>query len=145
MAAMHELTEEAMVAASVDSVWADLTEPERLSQWFWPPRFEATAAVELFELGRWQVRSDVAALVVEARVLAFDAPVTLRLAWQWAGEEHLTDVEISLARTADASTRVIVRHSGFSSEEERLRHLEGWSNCLQRLVDRYGGPPGEHL
>lgn len=142
---MRELIEEAGVAASVDTVWLDLTRAERLEQWIWPPRFETTAVVELRELGRWEARSDVADLAVEAKVLAFESPRTLRLAWRWAGEEHSTDVEIVLENAADASTRVIVRHTGFVSAEERENHVEGWSNCLQRLVDRYGGAPGERL
>ncbi|WP_194408821.1 SRPBCC family protein [Microbacterium cremeum] len=142
---MHELTEEALVAASVDSVWLDLTGAGRLAEWIWPPRFETTAVIELRELGRWEVRSEVAGLAVEATVLAFDAPRSLRLAWRWAGEEHSTDVEIALESAADASTRVIVRHTGFLSAEERANHVEGWSNCLQRLVDRHGGAPGERL
>jgi uncharacterized protein YndB with AHSA1/START domain len=142
---MLELTEEALIAASVDVVWADLTEAERLAGWIWPPRFETTAEVELRELGRWHVRSDVADLAVEATVLTFDRPTSLRLAWKWAGEEHSTDVEITLAGAADGAARVIVRHTGFVSADERASHIEGWSNCLQRLVDRYGGTPSEHL
>lgn len=142
---MLELTEEALVAASVDEVWSDLVEAERLAHWIWPPRFETTAVVELFELGRWELRSEVADLAVEATVLTFDAPRSLRLAWKWAGEERSTDVEIALSPAADSATRVVVRHSGFVSADERASHVEGWSNCLQRLVDRYGGAPGEHL
>lgn len=142
---MRELTEEAVVAASVDSVWLDFTRGERLAEWIWPPRFETTAVVELRELGPWEARSEVAGIAVEATVLTFDAPRSLRLAWRWAGEEHSTDVELTLERAADASTRVIVRHTGFVSAEERENHVEGWSNCLQRLVDRYGGAPGERL
>lgn len=142
---MHELTEEALVAASVQVVWRDFTLAERLADWYWPPRFETTAIVELRELGRWQVRSGPVDLAVEATVLTFEAPHSLRLAWRWAGEEHSTDVELELQPAADATTRVIVRHSGFATAEERDRHVEGWSGCLQRLVDRYGGAPGEHL
>lgn len=142
---MRELTEEAVVAASVDSVWLDFTRGERLAEWIWPPRFETTAVVELRELGPWEARSEVAGIAVEATVLTFEAPRALRLAWRWAGEEHSTDVEITLERAADATTRVIVRHTGFVSAEERENHVEGWSHCLQRLVDRYGGAPGERL
>ncbi|WP_203579179.1 SRPBCC family protein [Microbacterium hibisci] len=142
---MHELTEEALVAASVDVTWREFTVAGRLTEWFWPPRFETTAVVELRELGRWEVRSAPADLAVEGQVLTVGAPRTLRLAWRWAGEEHSTDVEITLEAAADASTRVIVRHSGFATQEERDQHIEGWSSCLQRLIDRHGGPPGEHL
>lgn len=142
---MLELTEEALVAASVDAVWADLTEAERLAGWIWPPRFETTALVELRELGRWHIHSEVAGLAVDATVLTFDRPTSLRLAWKWAGEERSTDVEITLTGAADGATRVIVRHTGFVTADERASHIEGWSNCLQRLIDRYGGTPGEHL
>lgn len=142
---MHELTEEALVAASVDAVWADLTNSQRLAEWFWPARFEATALVELRELGRWQVRSAPVGMAVEATVLTFEAPRALRLRWSWAGEPGSTDVEITLEEAADASTRVILRHAGFANAEERNDHVDGWSSCLQRLVDRHGGAPGEHL
>lgn len=142
---MHELTEEALVAASVDVVWREFTIAGRLAEWFWPPRFETTAVVEVRELGRWEVRSEPADIAVEATVLTLEAPRALRLAWRWAGEEHATDVEIVLEPAADAATRVIVRQSGFASGEERDQHIDGWSSCLQRLVDRHGGAPGEHL
>ena len=142
---MQELTEEALVAASVDTVWQDFTDSQRLAEWFWPPRFEATAVAELRDLGRWQVRSAPMDMAVEAKVLAFTAPHSLRLEWRWAGEPGTTDVEITLEGAADASTRVIVRHSGFANTEERNDHADGWSTCLQRLIDRHGGAPGEHL
>ena len=142
---MRELTEEALVAASVDAVWLDFTVPYRLAEWFWPERFEAAAVVELRELGRWGVRSQPAGIAVEATVLAFDAPRSLRLEWRWAGEERATDVGIELQAAADAATRVIVRQSGFTTAEERDEHVEGWSGCLQRLIERYGKAPGEHL
>lgn len=142
---MHELTEEALVAASASTVWRDFTDSQHLAEWFWPPRFEATAIVELRELGRWQVRSAPVAMAVEATVLTFRAPHELRLEWRWAGEPGATDVAIALEEAADASTRVIVRHAGFANAEERNDHVDGWSTCLQRLVDRHGGAPGEHL
>ena len=115
---------------------------DRLAEWFWPSRFETAAVIELRELGRWEVRSLAADLAVEATVLTFEPPRALRLAWRWEGEEHATDVEIELQSAADAATRVIVRQSGFASAEERDRHVDGWSTCLQRLVDRHGGAPG---
>jgi uncharacterized protein YndB with AHSA1/START domain len=84
-------------------------------------------------------------MAVEGTVLTFAAPNALRLGWRWAGEEHTTDVEIELQPAADSTARVIVRHSGFATEGERDDHVDGWSSCLQRLVDRHGGAPGEHL
>ena len=133
---MLELTEEALVAASVDAVWTDFTDAAHLAEWMWPPRFETTAVVDPTPGGPWEVRSDVAGIAVIGRVVAADEPRSLRLAWRWDGEDHTTDVEITLEKAADAATRVIVHHSGFETAEERGTHVEGWSNCLQRLVER---------
>ncbi|MDY0910046.1 SRPBCC domain-containing protein [Microbacterium sp. CFBP9034] len=142
---MFEMTEIAAVAASVDEVWADLTDASRLAAWIWPARFETEAVVEPVELGRWEVRSSVADLAVLGRVTAIEPPHRLRLEWRWEGEQHATDAELTLESAADASTRLTVRHTGFLSDDERVSHVEGWTNCLQRLVDRHGGAPGATL
>lgn len=134
---MHELTEEALVAASVDVVWRDLTDGAQLASWIWPARFETTAVVEPVRFGRWEVRSEVAELAVLGEVVEVDAPHRLRLQWAWEGEAHATDAELTLEQAADDSTRVIVRHGEFLTDDERESHIEGWSNCLQRLVDRH--------
>jgi len=134
---MIELTEEALVEASVDVVWRDFTDAPSLVAWIWPPRFESTAVVDARPHGAWEVRSDAAELAVIGRVLKVDAPRNLRLEWRWDGEQHATDVEITLEPAAGDAARVIVRHSGFQTQEERESHVEGWSNCLQRLVERH--------
>jgi len=76
---MQELTEEALVAASVDDVWADFTRADRLQEWMWPPRFESTAAVELRELGRWELRSDVESGLLLSQAMARHPKVFSRL------------------------------------------------------------------
>ena len=134
---MNELTQEALVAASVDRVWHDFTDPTALAQWMWPPRLETTAVVEPEPQGAWEIRSEVADLAVIGRVLSLNPPRELRLSWRWEGEEHTTDVGITFEPVADDATRVSVHHSGFESAEERESHVEGWSNCLQRLVHKY--------
>ena len=134
---MYELTEEARVAASVDVVWKDFTDAVALAEWIWPPRFETTAVVDPHPEGVWQLRSEIAELAVVATVLSIDPPRSLRLAWRWDGEPHTTDAQITLDAASDDSTHVIVRHSGFETPEERESHVEGWSNCLERLVERY--------
>ncbi|GAA2993417.1 uncharacterized protein YndB with AHSA1/START domain [Microbacterium terrae] len=134
---MLELTEGALVAATADDVWADFTDAARLAEWFWPPRLESAVTIEPQELGAWRVRSDVAGIGVNATIVAIEPPRALRLGWRWDGEPGVTDVEITFEDAADASTRVIVRQSGFATAGERTSHVEGWVDCLQRLVDRY--------
>lgn len=134
---MNELSEEALVAASVDVVWADLTLAPLLAEWLWPPRFGAVAVIDPVVLGAWEVRSESAGMAVLGEIVEISPPDSLRVRWRWEGEEHATDVSISLEAAADRSTRVIVRQSGFLTDEERASHIEGWSNCLQRLVERH--------
>lgn len=134
---MREMTVEAWVEATPEVVWADLTRAELLVQWYWPSRFETTAEIEPVAGGHWRVRSEPAGLAVDATVLEEHAPESLRLRWQWEGESAATDAGITLEPAAGA-TRVIVRHSGFVSDEERQSHIDGWESCLQRLVDRHG-------
>jgi uncharacterized protein YndB with AHSA1/START domain len=134
---MDELTEEATVSASLERVWTDFTDASALAEWIWPPRFDTSAEVDLRAGGVWEVWSEVAELAVLATVVTVDAPRLLRLAWRWDGKSHITDAEISLHPVDDDTTRVSVRHSGFATSEERESHVEGWSNCLQRLVERY--------
>jgi uncharacterized protein YndB with AHSA1/START domain len=135
--AMFELTEEAEVSASVEKVWRDWTDAEAVVEWIWPPRFETRATIEPHREGRWEIRSDIAELAVLATVLQVDEPERLRLAWRWDGEEQVTDVEVRFGARGDAATRITVHHAGFETEAERDSHVEGWSNCLQRLVERY--------
>ena len=138
---MESLTEVAHVSAPPETVWHDLTDAAALAEWFWPPRLEATTVVEPHLRGLWQVTSSAAGMAVQGEVLAADPPRELRLLWRWSGEEHTTDVTITLEPAADASTRVTVRHIGFSSAVERDDLVQGWTDCLDRLVARHA-PPG---
>lgn len=134
---MESLTEVALVSAPPETVWHDLTDPVALAEWFWPPRFETTTVIEAELRGLWEVSSTVAGMAVQGEVLAIDPPRELRLLWRWSGEEHTTDVTLTLEPAADASTRVTVRHIGFSSAAERDDHIHGWTDCLDRLVARH--------
>lgn len=134
---VYELSDAALVSATADVVWADLTRADDLAEWIWPKRFETTAVVDLVPLGRWEVQSQPAGIAVRATVLAVEPTSSLRLRWRWEGDEHSTDVGIALEPAADGATRVIVRHTGFVDEEERRSHVEGWADCLQRLVERH--------
>jgi uncharacterized protein YndB with AHSA1/START domain len=134
---MNELTVEARVAAPPHSVWRDLTDAQALAAWFWPSRFETLAAVDPRPEGPWEVRSLVAGIAVVGRVLSADPPRALQLTWRWEGEPTATEVEVLLADVADGATRVHVVHSGFATPEERDAHVQGWTDCLQRLVERH--------
>ncbi|QKJ19706.1 SRPBCC family protein [Microbacterium hominis] len=134
---MLELIEEALVDAPIEVVWNDLTDPIALAAWFWPERMQTEARIDLRVEGAYEVRSGPASLAVAGVIVALEAPRMLRLQWRWEGEEHATDVEIGLEPAADDSTRLRVAHAGFLTADERASHVEGWSGCLQRLIDRH--------
>lgn len=135
---MHELTQTVEVEASIDELWKDVTDAERLTRWFWPERLEPSAKVDPVVSGEWTVRSPVGGFAVKARVLELDPPRALTLAWRWSGEA--TDAVTTAALTfteRDASTRVTVHHRGFATEGERDQHVQGWADCLERWVERW--------
>jgi uncharacterized protein YndB with AHSA1/START domain len=137
---MYDLTEAALVAASPETVWHDWTDASALAEWIWPPRFETAVMIDAIPGGVWEVRSVPASMAVLGQVVSLERPVALRLAWRWDGDEHATDVDVSFEPAADGATRVVVVHSGFPTAAERDDHVQGWTDCLDRLVARHAAP-----
>ncbi|GAA1468010.1 SRPBCC family protein [Microbacterium thalassium] len=137
---MFELTQEVEVAAPLDAVWHDWTDPASLEEWFWPASLEPAAHVVPEPAGSWLVRSVPASMAVVATVVSLDAPHVMRLQWSWEGEEdHVTEVQVSLDTVDGGGTRVRVVHSGLLTEDEVASHEQGWADCLDRLVARRRG------
>lgn len=132
----------ARVATDAKHVWLDFTEVELFRQWFWPPSFEATAAMDPVAGGAWSVHSASAGMGAAGRFLVVDSPRFLRMSWQWDGEPEVTTVTILLevlgqSTGAMRDTVVTVRQSGHTSELERANHEQGWRDCLARLEERH--------
>lgn len=124
------------MAASTDEAWTDLTSVS-VAEWFWPPRLEATAVIEPEPGGRWELHSDVADMAVVGVIVAIHKARSLEIDWRWAGEESVTQVRLRLSPVGEQVTDVSVTHGGFSSDRDRDAHVEGWTDCLQRLVARH--------
>jgi uncharacterized protein YndB with AHSA1/START domain len=135
---MYDLTQAALVAAPPAIVWRDWTDAEALAAWLWPARFETSATIDPVEGGAWTVRSAPMGMAVVAEVVAVDPPRGLRLAWRWEGDDHGTDVSVGLEPAADDATRVTVTHTGFPTASERDEHIQGWTDCLDRLIALHG-------
>lgn len=66
--------------------------------------------------------------------------------WGWTVDDAVppgsTHVVVTLEEE-DGGTRVVLRHHGLPSDEERHRHRAGWDLYLDRLRSRTaGGDPG---
>lgn len=132
---MSDLEVRATVDAEPGIVWQDWTESAALTEWFWPPRLEATATVDR-EAGVWRVRSDLAGIGATAKIRTWKAAARLRLTWRWDGEKAKTDVTVDLDASG-SRTEVRVRQGPFSVDSERDEHQQGWTDCLARLVERH--------
>jgi uncharacterized protein YndB with AHSA1/START domain len=120
------------LAAPPERVWRALTDPAALAAWFWPERLAPTAEVDLEERGRYRVASASAGMAVTGRYVEVTAPRRLVCTWSWDGGDTETLVAIDLAPAGDGTDLALV-HEGFADDSARQDHVQGWSDCLDRL------------
>ena len=116
----------------IATVWAALTQPERLADWL------GACAVEPVVGGRFDVFLDrEAPRQVVGRVLAWDAPHLLSFSWKWP---HLPDtvVRIELAADTPQTTTMLFTHHGVPHDQRHLV-LPGWHVYLERLGQALDG------
>jgi uncharacterized protein YndB with AHSA1/START domain len=128
------------VAAPPETVFRYFTEAERYAQWM-----GGTAVLEPVPGGEYRVRMRDGVEAV-GRFVELEAPRRVVFTWGWTGAFAVppgsTRVEVTLA-AEDGGTRVVLRHSGLPSDDERRQHRGGWELYLRRLAVRSsGGDPG---
>jgi uncharacterized protein YndB with AHSA1/START domain len=134
---------EIVIEASVERVWAMVTEAEHLGTWFG----DAGAEVDLREGGsivlRWREHGTARGVIERV-----DRPRVFAIRWALPFDEeprpgNSTRVVFTLVPEGDDRTRLTVVESGFRSldvsEEEKARHVEqntsGWRSELDQLRD----------
>jgi uncharacterized protein YndB with AHSA1/START domain len=128
------------LAAPPERVWRALTDPAALAAWFWPARLAPTAEVDRVEAGgRYRIASSAAGMAVAGGYVAVERPRRLELTWNWDGEAEETRVTIELA-PVEGGTGLSLRHEGFADDATRDDHVQGWSDCLDRLPGWLASP-----
>jgi uncharacterized protein YndB with AHSA1/START domain len=122
-------------------VWRALTEPGQLRDWFWPENIEPTVRSTATVGGRYHIDSDVLGHGVGGSYRVIDPPSRLEFTWQWDHEPYQSHVAIELTATT-TGTLVAVHHTGFPSPAQRDDHIQGWSDCLERLPAYLATGPG---
>lgn len=119
-------------SAPVDRVWQGLTSPAALPQWFWPPRFDLVAEIDLRAGGRFRIDGAGGGIAVSGHYVIVEPPSRLSFTWKWDGmvEETLVTAELT---AAGAGSELTLAHGGFADEADRDDHVVGWSDCLGRL------------
>jgi uncharacterized protein YndB with AHSA1/START domain len=122
-----------------------------INQW-WPRSHKiggaelAEAVLEGREGGRWYERDVDGSECDWGKVLVWEPPTRLVLAWQISGEwaydaELLTEVEVSFVSEGPDRTRVELEHRGLDAYGERTEHMrevfEGpnaWRGILEQFA-----------
>lgn len=119
------------VAAPRETVFPYFVDPVRYAQWM-----GTTAELEAKPGGIYRVRmrDDVEASGTFEEI---DPPRRIVFTWGWVGDPAVppgsTRVEITLEESGEG-TRVVLRHGGLPSEEQRQHHTVGWQMYLGRLA-----------
>lgn len=135
------LRSEIEIAAPQATVFAFLTDPDKILRWM-----GTKATVEPHPGGIYLLSMRDA---MTARGQFTEVIPVHRLAYSfgWEGSEDVppesTLVEIDLIEKDDGGTLVRFTHSGLPNETERANHEKGWNHYLSRLtVAAAGGDPG---
>jgi len=123
----------------IETVWAALTQPERLADWLGPCEVEPRVG------GRFNVFVDGdGRMRVTGRVLAWEPPGLLSFTWRWADAPESV-VRWELHSQGPQATRLIFTHEGLVKPRINLV-LPGWHVYLERLgeVMRGSTPDPEH-
>ena len=120
-----------------DRVFAAWTRPEQLSQWAAPGLTTAKATVDLRVGGEYRITMtgpDGSVRVVGGTYEVIDPPARLVYSWQWKDRENATNTRVTVEfHDRGATTDVVLRHEGFSTEQDCKRHEDGWNACVPKL------------
>jgi uncharacterized protein YndB with AHSA1/START domain len=134
-----------LINADPATVFRAWTEADQLKQWSCPESATvADAQVDLSVGGRYRIRMHGAQGNVHTAVGTYreiTPPRRLVYTWDWEEEdsrigETLVTVEFTdLGETTD----VVLTHELFPTTEAKASHEQGWTSCLNRLEQLFGG------
>jgi uncharacterized protein YndB with AHSA1/START domain len=128
------------ISARPETVFPFFTDPVRYVQWMGA---RATLEPEPGGVYRVGMRDGVEAV---GEFVEVDPPHRLVFTWGWTDRFEVapgsTRVVVDL-HEEDGGTRVVLRHYGLPTDEQRKHHRGGWEAYLDRLAVRaVGGDPG---
>jgi uncharacterized protein YndB with AHSA1/START domain len=129
---------ERAIAAPPAKVFEAWTRAEALTRWFSPGADYKTVvhAIEPNVGGKYRIemqRPAGGSSFVAGTFREVAAPGRLVFTWQWENEsspETLVTVSIQPDGTG---SKLVLMHERFTSTEDRDKHNQGWTGCLNRL------------
>ena len=138
-----ELTREYRV--SIQRLWAAVTRPDQLVQWFGPEGVRLDQCdMDLTRLGTYTCvmigldsgnRFKVSGQITHVRPPE-DGTGSVGFTWAWHDDEdrrgHESNVTFTVQSTVNGA-RLILTHRGLDSEAQSLDHERGWLSTLSKL------------
>ena len=134
---MSEFALEQTYAAAPDKVWAHLTEPALMAQWFCPnPALDVSCALDVRPGGDW--RCEMGPYAVSGTYVEVAPPTRLVFTWRWEHDDDpATTVTVSLT-PVDGGTRLLLEHAETAPGIGQDGHEGGWTITLGRLGELLG-------
>jgi len=130
----YQLRFERHLPQPIERVWAALTTPAQLAQWFAPGEIALTLGGEIhlaFEDGDG---------VIDGEVTALEPPRLLEFTWTDHGKD-LGIVRWELAARDDGTSLVLIHTISDTARDFGLPALAGWTMMLDRLAALLAGQP----
>ncbi len=123
--------------ASIERVFAALTDPAEVVQW-WGPRGIRTSSAEIdLQPGgacRWVMHPDGATAVLSGTIVDVDPPHLLTMTNQWDGDDAETLVTFRLSTTG-GGTHLEIHHRRIPSDPGPTVFGDAWELALDSLAD----------
>ena len=130
------------IPAPVEQVFAAWTEAAGMVDWYAPTDDYTTpvAEVDLRVGGTYRVgmkhKDNAHVNLVSGQYCRIEAPFVLSFTWAWESpraDVHETQVTLEFRPNA-GGTDLTLTHERFRDEDQRNKHAEGWTGCLNRLA-----------
>lgn len=134
-----QVIEEIQIEAPPDQVFRALTDPDEILQWWHIPDHYQTreATLDVRVGGRYRLAGTNAggqSFEVDGEFRVVDPPHHLSYTWNpsWDDGAHGSIVDIRL-ESQGAGTRIVMRHTAFTTQSARDEHSQGWPGVLNAL------------
>jgi uncharacterized protein YndB with AHSA1/START domain len=122
-------------------VFRACVEPADLSQW-WGPQGFTTPEIDLdlrvgggYRFGMQPPDGEIFHLSGEFREIEPPARLVYTFRWEEPDPDDRETLVTVTLQDRDDSTEVALVHSGFATEARRALHVDGWTDCLDRLQE----------
>jgi len=127
-------------AAPRERVFRAWTDARQFAQWFAPTTDYKTIITELdlrvggkYRLEMHHKGGNVHQLFGTYRLVK--PPEKLVFTWRWQKDENVPDSLVTVEfHDQGGSTEVCLTHEHFQNAEERNKHNEGWTGCIEQLA-----------